>query len=35
LSNTSTTCVIDGRQPHALLREIEGEDSGTTIQPVE
>ncbi|MFC1940876.1 acetylglutamate kinase [Chloroflexota bacterium] len=31
LSNTSTTCIIDGRQPHALLREIEGKSSGTTI----
>ena len=34
LSNTSTTCVIDGRQPHALLSEIEGHRSGTTIQVV-
>ena len=38
LSNTSitrrvlSTCIIDGRQPHALLREIEGEGGGTTIQ---
>ncbi len=31
LSKTSTTCIIDGRQPHALLKEIEGEDRGTTI----
>jgi acetylglutamate kinase len=31
LSNTATTCIIDGRQPHALLREIEGKGSGTTI----
>ncbi|MFC2016096.1 acetylglutamate kinase [Chloroflexota bacterium] len=31
LSNTSTTCIVDGRQPHALLSEIEGEDNGTTI----
>ncbi len=31
LSNTSTTCIIDGRQPHALLKKIEGEGSGTTI----
>ncbi len=31
LSNTSTTCIIDGRQPHALLKEIEGKGSGTTI----
>ncbi len=32
LSNTSATCIIDGRQSHALLREIEGRGSGTTIQ---
>ena len=31
LSNTSTTSIIDGRQPHALLKEIEGEGGGTTI----
>jgi acetylglutamate kinase len=31
LPNTSTTCIIDGRQPHALLREIQGENSGTRI----
>ncbi len=31
LSNTSTTCIIDGRQPHALLGEIEGKNTGTTI----
>ncbi|MFB0559017.1 MAG: acetylglutamate kinase [Dehalococcoidales bacterium] len=31
LSTTSTTSIIDGRQPHALLREIEGGGSGTTI----
>ncbi len=32
LSNTSTTRIIDSRQPHALLREIEGGSGGTTIQ---
>ncbi len=32
LSNTSTTCIIDGRQPHALLREIEKGGSGTVIR---
>lgn len=32
LSNTSATCIIDGRQPHALLKQIEGEGSGTTIK---
>ncbi|MFC2048300.1 acetylglutamate kinase [Chloroflexota bacterium] len=31
LSNTSTTCIINGRQPHALFREIEGKGGGTTI----
>ena len=32
LAGTSTTCVIlDGRQPHALLNEIEGHGGGTTI----
>jgi acetylglutamate kinase len=34
LSNTSTTSIIDGRPPHALLREIEGHGSGTTRQVV-
>ena len=34
LTNTTTTCIIDGRQPHALLKELEGESSGTTIQNV-
>jgi acetylglutamate kinase len=33
LSGTSTACIIiDGRQPHALLNEIEGHGGGTTIQ---
>ncbi len=31
LSNTATTSIIDGRQPHALLMEMAGEDRGTTI----
>ncbi len=31
LHNTSTAHIIDGRQPHALLREIERGGSGTTI----
>ena len=30
LSNTSTTCIIDGTQPHALLKELE-EGGGTRI----
>ena len=34
LSNTSSTCVIDGRQPHALLRNIEVKGGGTTIKKV-
>ena len=32
LSNISVTRIIDGRQPHALLREIEGGGGGTTIE---
>ncbi|MDP6647145.1 MAG: acetylglutamate kinase [Dehalococcoidales bacterium] len=32
LSNTSTTSIIDGRQPHALLRELKGQGGGTTIK---
>ncbi len=32
LSGTATTCIIDGRQPHALLKELEAGGSGTTIQ---
>jgi len=32
LSKTSTTCIIDGRQPHALLNGIEGHSGGTTIR---
>ena len=31
LTDTSTTRIIDGRQTHALLREIEGKGNGTTI----
>ena len=31
LSGTSTTRIIDGRQPHALLNEIGGKGGGTTI----
>jgi acetylglutamate kinase len=32
LSGTLVTRIIDGRQPHALLNEIEGRGGGTTIQ---
>ena len=32
LSTTSATSIIDGRQPHALLREIAGHSEGTIIQ---
>ena len=32
LDSASTTHIIDGRQPHALLREIEGGGGGTTIE---
>jgi len=31
LFNTSITCIIDGRQPHALLSEIDKHGSGTII----
>ncbi len=31
LSGGSTACIIDGKQPHALLREIEKGNCGTTI----
>lgn len=34
LSNTPITGIIDGRQPHALLREIKEGSSGTTIQAI-
>jgi len=34
LASASTTCIIDGRQPHALLKEIEGGGSGTIIQAI-
>ena len=35
LSNNSTACIImDGKKPHALLKEIEGGGSGTTIKVV-
>ncbi|MDP2729811.1 MAG: acetylglutamate kinase [Dehalococcoidales bacterium] len=32
LSSTAATCVIDGRQAHALLKEIEGDSRGTAIE---
>jgi len=35
LSNTQITRIIDGRQRHALLGEIEGSGGGTTIKPVD
>ena len=31
LASTETTCIIDGRQPHALLQEIEGHHSLSLI----
>jgi acetylglutamate kinase len=31
VDTASATCIIDGRQPHALRRQIEGESSGTVI----
>ncbi len=32
LSNTSTTCIIDGGQPHSLFRNVEEGSGGTTIK---
>lgn len=34
LASTATTSILDGRQPHALLREIEGGGGGTTIRVI-
>ncbi len=34
LAGTATTRIIDGRQPHALLKEVEGGGGGTTIEAV-
>lgn len=31
LAGNAISCIIDGRQPHALLRELEGHNSGTVI----
>ena len=31
LSGTAVALIIDGRQPHVLLKEIEGQGGGTTI----
>ncbi len=31
-AGSATTRIIDGRQPHALLKEVEGDRGGTTIQ---
>ncbi|MDP6633121.1 MAG: acetylglutamate kinase, partial [Dehalococcoidales bacterium] len=32
LSSSPSPCIIDGRQPHALLNEIEGRGEGTIIR---
>ncbi|MBI4286566.1 MAG: acetylglutamate kinase [Chloroflexi bacterium] len=32
LSGAATACIIDGRQPHTLLKDIEGAGAGTVIQ---
>ncbi len=32
-ANVATARIIDGRQPHALLKEVEGAGGGTIIQP--
>jgi acetylglutamate kinase len=34
LASVSLTRIIDGRQPRALRRELDGNGSGTTIRPV-
>jgi acetylglutamate kinase len=34
LTSVSVTSIIDGRQPYALLREVERGGGGTTIQVV-
>jgi acetylglutamate kinase len=31
LSTARTTCIVDGREPHALIKTLQGEYSGTTI----
>ena len=31
LTTASIARIVDGRQPHALLKELEGQGSGTTI----
>lgn len=33
LASAATTCIIDGRQPHALLGEMNHQGGGTTIAP--
>ena len=32
LSNGGSTCIIDGRQPHSLLGELDGQSNGTIIR---
>ena len=32
LASAETTCIIDGRQPHALRKEMEGDGGGTIIE---
>ena len=32
LRHMQTACIIDGREPHALLNEMEGKSTGTTIR---
>ena len=32
LSSQATACIIDGRKPHALVQEVRGAGSGTTIR---
>lgn len=33
MASAATTCIIDGREPHALIHEIRGATQGTTISP--
>ncbi len=33
VQDTASTCIIDGREPHALIQEIKGPSTGTTIIP--
>jgi acetylglutamate kinase len=32
VSTTGSACIIDGRKPHALIKDLEGPSSGTTVK---